>query len=146
MKQLQAKSDLEQQLAEEYEAMNNIAENEAVLRIKDNPKAFFSFAKSRQQTRARIGPFLDPISGKPNPSPEFAATELNKQYSSVFVQPRQEWSVPDAYKFFSETSDQSLSDIKFTEEDIVKACSELKAASAAGADGVPTALLKKLQK
>ena len=35
-----------------------------------------------------------------------------------------------------------MSDIKFTEEDIVKACSELKAASAAGADGVPSALLK----
>ena len=38
--------------------------------------------------------------------------------------------------------DTSLSDIEFTEDDIVKACSELKAASAAGADGIPSALLK----
>ena len=45
------------------------------MKIKDNPKAFFSFAKSRQKTKARIGPFLDPISGKPNSNPEFAASE-----------------------------------------------------------------------
>ena len=88
MKLLQDKSDLEQQLSEDYEAVNNIAGDEAVLRIKENPKAFFSFAKSRQQTRAKIGPFLDPSTGKPNPSPDFAAAELSKQYSSVFVQPR----------------------------------------------------------
>ena len=88
MKLLQDKSDLEQQLSEDYEAVNNMAEDEAVLRIKENPKAFFSFAKSRQQTRAKIGPFLDQSTGKPNPSPDFAAAELSKQYSSVFVQPR----------------------------------------------------------
>jgi hypothetical protein len=68
MKLLQDKSDLEQELSEDYEA---------VLRIKDNPKAFFSFAKSRQKTIARIGPFLDISTGKPNPSPDFASNELN---------------------------------------------------------------------
>ena len=36
----------------------------------------------------------------------------------------------------------SLTDIKFTEEDILKACAELKSSSAPGADGVPSALLK----
>ena len=50
--------------------------------------------------------------------------------------------VPDVKNFFSESSDNSLSDIKFTEDDIVKACSDLKAASAAGADRVASALLK----
>ena len=34
MKLLQDKSDLEQQLSEDYEAVNNMAEDEAVLRIK----------------------------------------------------------------------------------------------------------------
>ena len=144
MKLLQDKADLEQELSDDYEAMNKIAEDEAVLRIKDNPKAFFSFAKSRQKTKARIGPFLDPSSGKPNPCLDFAAGELSKQYSSVFVQPRKEWTVPDVNNFFSENNDPetSMSDIKFSEDDIMKACGELKAASAAGADGVPSALLK----
>ena len=136
MKLLQDKSDLEQELSEDYEAVNRMAENEAVLRIKDNPKAFFSFAKSRQKTRARIGPFLDISTGKPNPSPDFAANELSNQYSSVFVNPREEWKVPDVKTFFTDNSDGFLSNIDFTEEDIMKACGELKANSAAGADGV----------
>ena len=38
--------------------------------------------------------------------------------------------------------DTLLSDINFSEDDIVKACGELKTSSAAGADGVPAALLK----
>ena len=78
---LQDKSDLELELAQDYVAVCNMAEDEAVLRIKDNPKAFFSFAKSRQKTKARIGPFIDPSNGQPNPNPEFAATELSRQYS-----------------------------------------------------------------
>ena len=142
MKLLQDKSDLEQELNEDYESLNKMAENEAVMRIKDNPKAFFSFAKSRQKTRARIGPFLSSSTGKPNPSPDFAASELSRQYSSVFVNPRQEWKVADVKSFFTDTSDNFLSDISFTEEDIMKACGELKSNSAAGADGVPAALLK----
>ena len=36
--------------------------------------------------RAKIGPFIDQSSGKPNPDPDFAAAELAKQYSSVFVE------------------------------------------------------------
>ena len=143
MKLFQDKTDLEQELASDYEAVNNMAEDEAVMRIKENPKAFFSFAKSRQQTRSRIGPFLDSATGRPNPSSDFAAGELSKQYSSVFVEPRQAWMIQDVKGFFScSTSDTTMNDITFTEEDIMKACGELKSSSAAGADGVPAALLK----
>ena len=46
MKLFQDKADLEQELASDYEAVNNMAEDEAVMRIKENPKAFFSFAKN----------------------------------------------------------------------------------------------------
>ena len=84
-KLLQDKQDLEQQLYEDYSATNTMEENQAIFNIKSNPKAFFSFARSRQKTRARIGPFIDPVNGKPNPLPEFAASVLSTQYSSVFV-------------------------------------------------------------
>ena len=43
---LQQKWDLEKQLAEDYLAVNNSAEDSAVLRIKENPKAVFSFARA----------------------------------------------------------------------------------------------------
>jgi hypothetical protein len=59
---------LESQLSSDYTAVSNKEEDEAVLRMKENHKAFFSFARSRQKTKARVGPFLDD-KGKPNPSP-----------------------------------------------------------------------------
>ena len=146
-KLLQDKQDLEQQLYDDYSATNILEENQAISNIKSNPKAFFSFARSRQKTCARIGPFIDPDTGKPNPSPEFAATALSQQYSSVFVQPRDQWKVKDPNKFFEALPEgPSLTDFAFTEKDIEKACAELKASSSAGADGVPASLLKTCRK
>ena len=60
---------------EDYSANNNKAEDDAVFKIKSNSKYFFTFAKSRQNTRAKVGPFLD-SDGMPNPSPDFAAESL----------------------------------------------------------------------
>ena len=142
-KLLQTKQELEQQLFDDYAATNTMEENQAVSNIKSNPKSFFSFARSRQKTNAKIGPFIDPLSGKPNPSPEFAASKLSEQYSSVFVQPRDEWKVKDPKGFFGPIGEgPALEDINFSEKNIQEACAELNASSAAGADGVPAALLK----
>ena len=79
---LQKMWELESQLSADYTATNNMEEDEAVLRIKSNPKAFFTFARSRQQDRAKVGPFLDPSTGSPNPSPDLAAESLKTQYDS----------------------------------------------------------------
>ena len=84
-KLIQDKWDLEQQLKSEYSSLNKKDEDQALQNMKQNPKSFFSFAKTRQKTRARIGPFLDPSTGQPNPSPDFAASLLSDQYKSVFV-------------------------------------------------------------
>ena len=84
----QDKWELETQLKLEYSALSWKEESQALLNMKENPKAFFSFAKSRQKTRARFGPFQDPVTGLPNPDPNFAASVLSDQYNSVFVQPR----------------------------------------------------------
>ena len=92
-KLLQDKSELEQQLLEDYTAVNRQEEDKAVFNMKTNPKVFFSFSKSRQKTKAKIGPFIDQTTGQPNPDPDFAAMELGRQYSSVFVEPCPEWVV-----------------------------------------------------
>ena len=148
-KLIQDKWDLEMQLKVEYSATNWKEEEQAILNIKKNPKAFFSFARSRQKTRARIGPFLDPTTGQPNPDPDFAATVLSDQYKSVFVQPRPAWKVDNASEFFSQQDSSDipgLNEIPFTEMDMEIACSELSSSSAAGADGVPASLLKLCRK
>ena len=144
-KLLQDRHDLEQQLHDDYTAMNFMEEDQAVFNMKENPKAFYSFAKSRQKTKSIVGPFIDCTTGLPNPNPDFAAEELSKQYNSVFVSPRAEWKVEDPAEFFSypdlTLNDAELADITFTEKDILHACAELKSDSAAGADGVPARLL-----
>ena len=114
--------------------------------MKENPKAFFSFARSRQKTKARVGPFLDD-KGKPNPSPDFAAEALRQQYNSVFAEPRPAWAVADFPAHFEAGSaEDALLDIIFGTEDIEKACSTLKSTAAAGPDGVPAILLKTCRK
>ena len=80
--------DLERQLGADSTASNKIEEDEAVMKMKSNPKTFFSFARARQKVKAMIGPFIDQLTGTPNPSPDFAAGELRKQYNSVFASPR----------------------------------------------------------
>ena len=83
---LQKMWELENQLEADYSAVNSKEEDEAVFRMKSNSKYFFAFARSRQQVKAKVGPFLDE-EGKPNPSADFAAESLRKQYDSVFAQP-----------------------------------------------------------
>ena len=54
-------------------------EDKAVLNIRSNPKHFFSFARSRQKTKAKVGPFPDPTTGKTNNNCDFTAETLAKQ-------------------------------------------------------------------
>ena len=118
--------DIESQLAADYTASNTIEENEAVMKIKSNSKAFFTFARSRQKVRAKVGPFLDPETGRPNPSPDFAAECLRNQYNSVFAVPRPEWKVDNFTEHFKEVvGDNILSDIEFTQADMQQACAQL---------------------
>ena len=94
-----------------------------------------------------MGPFLDPDTSTPNPSPDFAAEALRRQYDSVFSLPRPAWSVGDRQGHFRvEDEDGSFHDIQFSPTDIEKACAELKSTAAPGPDGVPASLLKNCRK
>ena len=121
---VQDKWDLEKELKYSYLDTNRKEEDQAICNLRENPKSFYGFAKSRQKTNARVGPFLDPSSGQPNSSPDFAATLLSDQYKSVFV-PRPEWLVEDVKQFFkSDSVDKALSDVEFSEADVEYACQD----------------------
>ena len=137
--------ELESQLAADYTASNNIEEHEAIRKIKTNSKAFFTFARSRQRVKSKVGPFLDPDTGRPNPSADYSAECLRQQYNSVFSAPRPEWKVDCFTEHFREMvggEDNTLTDIQFSEADIKEACGQLKGTSAPGPDGVPALLMK----
>ena len=134
---------IEKQLYQDYTAMKNMEEDKAIQRIKANSKAFFSFARSKQNVKAKVGPFLDPSTDSPNSSPDFTAAALKKQYDSVFAPPRPTWVVSDTNSHFMvDGEEDSFSDFKFSPAHIEKACAELKSTAAPGPDGVPASLLK----
>ena len=143
---------LEKLLKDSYDTEGWKQEDKVVKDMKVNPKAFFAYGRARQNTKARVGPFLDPASGSPNPDPDFAARLLSEQYTSVFTQPREKYSVENPKEFFGSESDSewrqhhegrpTMQDIKFSEQDIEIACKELKTSSSPGPDGVPAELLK----
>ena len=113
-------------------------------------KAFYAYGRARQKTKARVGPFIDPDTGVPNPDPDYLAKVLSAQYSSVFVPTRPEYQVHNLEDFFSGGEEwrqqhegrSLLADINFTKQDIEWACKELKPSSSPGPDGVPALLLK----
>ena len=133
----------EKELHSDYENQQWQEELGAIENIKSNPKSFFSFAKSRQKTHAKVGPFIDPITKKVNSDPAFTVEALKRQYESVFSDPKPDMVVQDPTAFFSSTERlTALTDIHFTEDDIQRACADLSSRSAAGSDGVPATLLK----
>ena len=140
---LATKRELEEKLRRCYATSGWQEETEVVSRMKTNPKAFFAFAKSRQQTRTKVGPFIDTSTGLPNPDPDFTTERLSDQYASVFVQPRAEWAVQSPTEFFAtENNENKITDFGFTEQDVERACKELKPNSAPGPDGIPAELLR----
>ena len=87
---LRSKHDLEAQLKSLYENMSEATEAKVIAGMKVDTKVFFDYAKSRQKTKAKVGPFLDPDSGELLLDPEHTAQKLSEQYSSVFTKPHPE--------------------------------------------------------
>ena len=110
----------------------------ALKSIKTNPKYFFSYAKQFSTTRTGIGPLLNKLNTYTNSSPEMAEI-LSAQYSSVFSKPSH-----SPYHSSKERTDiPTLTDIHFTEQDIIDAIDELSNNAASGPDGLAAIFLKK---
>ena len=88
-------------------------------------------------TKTSVGPLLDEKNEYTNSSFEMANI-LSKQYSSVF-------SVPSAKgpTLNEESNIPTISDMTFTEEDIIGAIDELRNNSSSGPDGLAAIFLKK---
>ena len=111
----------------------------AIKAIKTNPRYFYTYAKQFSITRSKIGPLLNENNEFTSSSSEMAEI-LSKQYSSVFSSPSTDSPV------FNQQEDQeipTLTDITFSEQDIVDAIDELSNTSSSGPDGLAAIFLKK---
>ena len=147
---LQSRQELEAELKSMYSNLTKQAEDKVIMGMRENPDIFFSYARARQKTQAKVGPFLDPGTGDLNLDPAFTTRVLSDQYSSVFSQPRPEWNIPDIEQFFSVDTTRPtgniFTDFDFTQDDVEFACSELSVSSAPGPDGIPACLLKECRR
>ena len=127
------------QLKEGYINSKNIEEAAVVSRIKENPKYFFSYAKTHSQIRQDIVMLRDE-KGKVTRVPVEISNILQNQFSSVYSNP----SSPDIEEpDFPRAEDNALNPecFRIRKSDILAAAQELKTNSTPGPDGVPAELL-----
>ena len=123
------------ELSESYD--REIVEKEtcAIEAIKDNPRYFYEFAKSKSSIKTNIGPLKTTDDQLTYDSREMAE-ELKKQYESVYSEPLS----PSISR--PEIGEPALSDLEVDPSDFVKVAKVLKRSSAPGPDGVPAGLVK----
>ena len=143
---LQSKlSDIESDITSSHCAEKTHDETEAIKKIASNSKYFFTYARKKQKTKEKVGPFIDKSTSEIISDEKQIADRLQTQFCSVFSKSDQSSKIPDAKSFFNDpaiSNLNSIGDVEFTTSDIQKAIKELKSSSAPGLDGFSALLLK----
>ena len=135
--------EIETKLQSSYEARRSEQENQAISKIKKDPKAFYGYAKKFSKTNSDIGPFFSK-DGDPVTDTEEIVEMLRLQYESVFSTPMKDKQIQNPEEFFSSTeAESSLDNISFNRSDIIDKIDCLSSGAACGPDGIPAILLKK---
>ena len=117
-------------------------EHQAVNKLKENPKYFYSYAKQFSKKRRNISMLFDENNNICS-NPKDIANILQRQFTSVFSDPSKT-DIPSAL-FDSPAIDHQFNDemLEFTISDIIEAIQDIKPNAAAGPDEIPVCLLKK---
>ena len=130
---------IENELLISHETEEKRNEMNAISVIKECPKYFFRYARSKSYLKTAIGPFI--VDGEVIYDAKDKADILLSQYTSVYSSEGHSMNLRE--ELCSIPGPQSLRDIRFTEEDIGESIDELNVSSASGPDGIPAVLLKK---
>ena len=131
--------DLNTKIKESIEQQELEKETKVLEKIQENPRYFYSYAKRFSKRPSTIGPLLND-KNELEADPKKMADLLQQQYSSVFSDPKCENKKCPNQKIEIKST---LSDIVFTEKDIIKAIDEIHLDSACGEDDIPSRILKK---
>ena len=136
--------EIEKELKNSIDSERLWEEENAISKIQENPRAFFSFANKKSKVKSQIGP-LTAQDGTKQTDPQDIVNILDAQYKSMFSEPRQEYLIENPTEYFKVPSTEispTLSDISFSEDEMKRALMALKTGSAPGPDGIPSVLLK----
>ena len=131
--------DIDKKIQESLTKQNREREGKAILKIIENPRYFFSYAKKHAKRKSTVGPLLDENNDLEH-DPKKMADILQTQYSSVFSDPKStKKKCPHTTHKLSDT----ICDIEITEDKVIKAIDEISVDSACGEDDIPALILKK---
>ena len=136
---------LEMELVQCYIKENEEMENDAISKIKENPKFFYKYAHKHMKTKSTIGPLCNEAKELTDDDGDMCNL-LQKQFSSVFSKPKLKF---DPEKFYqpdhanTRTCETSTLKIVVTEEQIIAAIDEMPNSTSSGPDTWPVQILKK---
>ena len=114
-------------------------ERRAVLKMKSDPRYFYSFAKSFAKGKSSI-PLITKEDGSMATDPKEIADAFQSEFCRVFSDPNNpETEEPTFNKPELSWLDEG---IELHDEDIIKVCKDLESSSSPGPDGIPSRILK----
>ena len=132
---------VEEELEKLYRARRDKKENDAIQKIKKNPKFFYTYARKFSNVRTGIGPFID--DNDELVTDNFQIAEMLKlQYEKYFSKPVQNAQIRNAEAFFEDFSPDSscLPFVHITHLDVLEAIDSLSPNAAHGPDSFPAIL------
>ena len=127
IKKLQEKvMKIEEDIKKSVEAEYKRKENEAIEKIRQNPRAFYSYAKRFRKLKCKTGPLID-SNGNLQSDPKTMADILQQQYVKVFSNVDNDPVSPEQNE--PDLVNNTISDIEFSEDDIIKAIDAMPARS-----------------
>ena len=157
-KLIQKLSLIENEIDESLKKQRVKSENDAISKIKRNPKYFFSYASKFSKLKNTVGPLLNK-EDETVKDPEKMAEILRLQYESAFSKSQEQGEEEEVEQEVEvegeeeeeeveeeeeeEREDIELKNIVITDNDLREAIEQLSLWSGPGPDGVPGILLKK---
>lgn len=130
--------EIDQKIKESVNSQRKEKERKAVIKIINNPRYFYSYCKKFRKQQTSVGPLLN-HKGDLEHDPKKMADILKDQYSSVFSDPSCPKKKPPNIKA---TINNTLENITFCCDDIIKAINEINENSACGDEDIPAVILK----
>jgi len=126
----------------EFRRAKRTFERKLVKNIKENPRSFYSYVRSKTRTKDRVGPLRNNKNELITENDGMCKI-LNDFFSSVFTDEDKEKNLPEVKLRYQEDDILMLTDITITPEIVARKLKKLGAHKAPGIDGfVPVLLIK----